>query len=228
MSRPPRARRKNSIAAGRLPVGIMGRVVIATGLANKLRLVVGLGNPGNGYRQTRHNVGFLAIDSIAQQFGIALDRQKFDVVFGRGSVRNVTVVLAKPMAFMNRSGPPVQQLAHYFRIQCRDMLVIHDDIDLAFGRLKIKEKGGHGGHNGVRSLMDAFGGGDFVRLRIGVGRSAAGDSVTDHVLGKFSPEQTEILDRIISSARDAVVTVLCEGTQAGMNVFNRKDLLITG
>ena len=206
----------------------MGRLAIATMTDNKLRLVVGLGNPGARYRKTRHNVGFMAVDSLARQFDIEFDRQKFDVLFGRGLLENVAVVLAKPMGFMNRSGPPVQQLAHYFRIQCEDMLVIHDDIDLAFGRLKIKEKGGHGGHNGVRSLMDAFGGGDFVRLRIGVGRSEAGGSVTDHVLGKFSAEQTKILDHVISSARDAVVTVLCEGTQAGMNVFNRKDLLITG
>lgn len=206
----------------------MGRLVIATVPENKLRLVVGLGNPGARYRKTRHNVGFMIVDSIAQQFGIALDGEKFDVVFGRGRLENVAVVLAKPVAFMNRSGPPIQRLAHYYRIPCGDMLVIHDDIDLAFGRLKIKKKGGHGGHKGVQSLMDAFGGGDFVRLRIGVGRSEAGISVTDHVLGKFSAEQAKNLDRIISSARDAVVTVLCEGTQAGMNVFNRKDLMITG
>ena len=206
----------------------MGRLVIATVPENKLRLIVGLGNPGAAYCKTRHNVGFMALDRIAQQSGIALDKSKFDVVFGRGLVENVAVVLAEPMAFMNRSGPPIQQLAHYYRIQCEDMLVIHDDIDLVFGRLKIKKKGGHGGHNGVKSLMDAFGGGDFVRLRIGVGRSEARISVTDHVLGKFSAEQTETLDRIISSARDAVIKVLCEGTKVGMNVFNRKDLLITG
>jgi PTH1 family peptidyl-tRNA hydrolase len=104
------------------------------------------------------------------------------------------------------------------------MLVIHDDIDLAFGRIKIKEKGGHGGHNGLRSIVDAFGGGEFARLRLGVGRSAAGESVTDHVLGKFSPEKAETLSRIISGARDAVVEILCSGTKAGMNLFNGKDL----
>jgi PTH1 family peptidyl-tRNA hydrolase len=147
---------------------------------------------------------------------------------GRGFIENVDVLLAKPMAFMNRSGPPLQKLAHYFRIPSEDMLVIHDDIDLAFGRLKIKEKGGHGGHNGIRSIMDAFGGGNFVRLRIGVGRSEAGESVTDHVLGRFSADKAEMVVRVISAARDAVVTVLCEGTKVGMNVFNRKDLLITG
>jgi PTH1 family peptidyl-tRNA hydrolase len=108
------------------------------------------------------------------------------------------------------------------------MLVIHDDIDLAFGRLKIKEKGGHGGHNGIRSIMDAFGGGDFSRLRIGVGRSEAGENVTDHVLGRFSAAKAEMVTRVIAVARDAVVTVLCEGTKSGMNAFNRKDLLITG
>jgi PTH1 family peptidyl-tRNA hydrolase len=192
---------------------------------NKLKLVVGLGNPGNHYQLTRHNAGFMVADKIAQDFNIEFSNQKFDSVFGRGFVENVEVLLAKPMAYMNRSGPPVQQLAHYYRIQREDMLVIHDDIDLAYGRLKIKEKGGHGGHNGIRSLMDAFGGGDFVRLRIGVGRSEEGKGVTGHVLGKFSAKQSQILIRIITQSRDAVVTVLSQGTRVGMNLFNGKDLI---
>ena len=192
-----------------------------------MRLVIGLGNPGNAYRDTRHNAGFMVADKIADDFNIAFDKAKFDSVYGRGFVENVEVVLAKPMAYMNRCGPPVQNLAHYYRIQRKDMLVIHDDIDLAYGRLKIKEKGGHGGHNGLRSLMDAFGGGDFVRLRIGVGRSGAGADVTGHVLGRFSQEQSQILDRIITNARDAVVTILSQGTKVGMNLFNGKDLRIT-
>jgi len=192
-----------------------------------LRLVVGLGNPGARYENTRHNAGFIIADKIARDFNIFFDKRKFDCIFGRGFIEDVEVLLAKPMAFMNRSGPPIQQLAHFFRIQCKEMVVIHDDIDLVFGRLKIKEKGGHGGHNGIRSLLDAFGGGDFVRLRIGVGRSEFGDSVTDHVLGRFSAQNAEVLSRITSGARDAVVTVLCKGTKAGMNLFNGKDLAIT-
>ena len=196
--------------------------------ANRLRLVVGLGNPGKPYEDTRHNAGFMVADKIAQDFNISFNKTKFDATFGRGFIENADVLLAKPMAFMNRSGPPLQKLAHYFKIPGEDMLVIHDDIDLAFGRLKIKEKGGHGGHNGIRSIMDAFGGGNFVRLRIGVGRSEAGENVTDHVLGRFSADKAEMVVRVISAARDAVVTVLCEGTKVGMNVFNRKDLLITG
>ena len=190
---------------------------------NKLKLVVGLGNPGKEYRNTRHNTGFMVADKIALDFNIALNKNKFETIFGRGLIKEVDVLLAKPMAFMNRSGPPVQKLAHYHRIPCKDLLVIHDDIDLAFGRLKIKEKGGHGGHNGVRSLMDAFGADDFVRLRIGVGRSAAGGGATGHVLGRFSAQQSQTLARIISKARDAVVTVLRQGTKVGMNLFNGKD-----
>jgi PTH1 family peptidyl-tRNA hydrolase len=192
-----------------------------------LRLVVGLGNPGARYENTRHNAGFMATDKIARDFNIPFDKSKFDCDFGRGHIENVEVLLAKPMAYMNRSGPPIQKLAHFFRIQSREMVVIHDDIDLVFGRLKIKEKGGHGGHNGIRSLMDAFGGGDFIRLRIGVGRSEVGERVTDHVLGRFSVQNTQVLARIISGARDAVVTILSKGTKAGMNLFNGKDLTIT-
>ena len=192
-------------------------------IQKKLKLVVGLGNPGKEYCNTRHNTGFMVADKIAQDFHISFDNNKFQTVFGRGLIETVEVLLAKPMAFMNRSGPPVQKLAHYYRIPCKDLLVIHDDIDLAFGRLKIKEKGGHGGHNGVRSLMDAFGADDFIRLRIGVGRSAAGGGATGHVLGRFSAQQSQTLARIISKARDAVVTVLRQGTKVGMNLFNGKD-----
>jgi peptidyl-tRNA hydrolase, PTH1 family len=191
-------------------------------------MVVGLGNPGNNYEDTRHNVGFMVADKIARDFNIALNKTKFDAIFGRGLIEDVDVLLVKPMAFMNRSGPPLQKLAHYFRISGEDMLVIHDDIDLAFGRLKIKEKGGHGGHNGIRSIMDAFGGGEFMRLRIGVGRSEAGENVTGHVLGRFSADKAEMVTRVVAVARDAVVTLLCEGIKVGMNEFNRKDLLITG
>ena len=103
----------------------------------RVRLVVGLGNPGNTYNRTRHNVGFMVLDQIAEAFSIALVKQKFDTIFGRGSIDGVSVVLAKPMAFMNRSGPQVQKIARYYRILSEVMLVAHDDIDLGFGRIKI-------------------------------------------------------------------------------------------
>jgi PTH1 family peptidyl-tRNA hydrolase len=193
----------------------------------RLRLVVGLGNPGRIYSGTRHNAGFMVLDEVAKAFSIDLLKQKFNTLFGIGSVDGVEAVLAKPRAFMNRSGTPVQQIAGYFRISCEDILVVHDDIDLAFGRLKIKEKGGDGGHKGVRSIMDAFGGGDFARLRIGVGRPGPGNGAADYVLDNFTFEEKKVLSRIIASARDAVVTVLCKGTKEGMNRFNNKNLSIS-
>jgi len=209
------------------PAVIMGPTIQDRLKKSNLRLVVGLGNPGETYQRTRHNAGFLVADKIADEFNISFHKGKFNSVFGRGNIETVDVILAKPMAYMNRSGLPIRQLADYYKIHGKEMLVIHDDIDLAFGRLKIKEKGGHGGHNGIKSLMDAFGGGDFVRLRIGVGRSESGISVTDHVLGRFSAEQTQNLDQIISRARDAVVTILCQGPKVGMNYFNSKNFMIT-
>ena len=193
----------------------------------RLRLVVGLGNPGDAYLKTRHNAGFMVVDEVAEAFSIPLVKRKFDTIFGRGSVDGVEVILIKPMAFMNLSGPPVLKIANYFKILCEDMLVIHDDIDLVLGRLKINEKGGDGGHKGVRSLMDAFGGGDFVRLRVGVGRPEARISAADYVLNGFSAKEKEVLDQIITKARDAVVTILCKGTKEGMNRFNNKRILIS-
>ena len=192
----------------------------------RLRMVVGLGNPGEAYAKTRHNAGFMAVDEVSDAFSIALDKQKFDTRFGIGSVNGVKIVLAKPMAYMNRSGPQVQKIAGYFRILCEDILVVHDDIDLVFGRLKIKEKGGDGGHRGVRSIIDAFGGGDFTRLRIGVGRPDVEKDASDYVLSKFSLEERKVLSQIITSAKDAIVTILCKGTKEGMNRFNNKRIVI--
>jgi PTH1 family peptidyl-tRNA hydrolase len=205
----------------------MGSVEADASPQRGLRLVVGLGNPGRAYETTRHNVGFMVIDRVAGDFSISLDRRKFDVVFGRGRIEHEEVILAKPLAYMNRSGPPIRQLADYMRLTSADLVIVHDDIDLAFGRLKIKEKGGHGGHNGLKSLMAAFGGGDFVRLRVGIGRSEFGAEVTDHVLGRFSSNERNVLHQILTRARDAVVTVLCKGAKEGMNLFNLKKFEIT-
>ena len=191
-------------------------------LPARLRLVVGLGNPGERYARTRHNVGFMVADRLADDAGIAFGREKFGAVFGRGRLEGNDIILAKPNSFMNRSGPPVRALADFFQIDSREVLVIHDDIDLDYGRLKIKEKGGHGGHNGIRSLIDAFGGGDFTRLRVGIGRSDSGERVADFVLDRFLPMEADVLPQIIDRAREAVVTILCRGTKVGMNQFNTK------
>ncbi|MBU0986037.1 MAG: aminoacyl-tRNA hydrolase [Proteobacteria bacterium] len=194
----------------------------------RVRLVVGLGNPGDTYRKTRHNAGFMVADGIADFFSIALKKKKSfaNLLYGRGFIDGVETILVKPMAYMNRSGPPIKYISNYFKILCNDILVIHDDIDLAFGRLKIKQKGGDGGHKGVRSLIDALGEDTFVRLRIGVGSVAAETDVTNHVLGRFNADEKKALNQIITRAREAVVTILCKGTEEGMNRFNDKTIVI--
>jgi PTH1 family peptidyl-tRNA hydrolase len=187
----------------------------------QVRLFVGLGNPGKAYSMTRHNVGFMVIEALSEAFSIPLEKKKPDMLYGRGNIEGSDVILAKPMAYMNRSGRPTKGLAEYFGISGEEMLVMHDDIDLAFKRLKIKMKGGHGGHNGIRSMIDAFGHGDFARIRIGIGRPDGPKEVTDHVLGRFSPEEKEELDLVMGGARDAAVTILRDGIQEGMNIFNK-------
>ncbi len=187
----------------------------------RVYLVSGLGNPGPEYARTRHNAGFMVIDTLASTHKIAVERSKFNVIFGRGRIQGVEVLLAKPQAYMNRSGPPLRQLADYFRIQREAVVIIHDDIDLAYERLKIKEKGGDGGHKGIKSLIEAFGGDQFVRLRVGVGRSEAGGGVVDHVLGKFGSDEQASLENFLQTAAAAIETILCKGTKEGMNRYNQ-------
>lgn len=184
-------------------------------------LVAGLGNPGSKYARTRHNVGFMVVDALADRYEISVQRSKFNVIYGRGTIEGIDVILAKPQAYMNRSGPPLRQLADYFRIQREAVVVIHDDIDLAFERLKIKEKGGDGGHKGIRSLIQAFGGDQFVRLRVGVGRSQTSGDVIDHVLGQFSYDERSALGDILQKATEAIATILSKGTKEGMNRYNQ-------
>lgn len=193
----------------------------------RVRLVVGLGNPGTDYAHTRHNAGFLVVDEVAAAWGISIHQKKFKVELGRGRVNGIETILVKPQAYMNKSGLPVRQVGDYFKISYQDMLVIHDDIDLEFGRLKIKVKGGHGGHNGVRSLIGALGEDAFVRLRVGVGRSGNEGNVVNHVLGTFNQQERASLEKVIKRARDAVETILCEGAKEGMNRFNDKRIHIS-
>jgi PTH1 family peptidyl-tRNA hydrolase len=194
---------------------------------SRFRIIAGLGNPGRKYFYTRHNAGFLMVDRLASEFGFSLSKAKYDGVYGTGSIRNIPVILVKPHSFMNRSGPPVKQLSDYYGIKSEDVLVIHDDIDLALGRIKIKEKGGDGGHKGLRSLIDAFSSGDFPRLRIGIGRPGPGIEITDYVLGKFSMEENNVFDDILKLAGDAVLTILTKGVKEGMNQFNNRHLVVS-
>lgn len=184
-------------------------------------LLAGLGNPGTAYEGTRHNAGFMVIDRLAERNDIPFDKKKFDVAFGSGAIAGHSVILAKPMAFMNRSGPPLFRLAHYYKITSGKMMVIHDDIDLAYGKIKIKTKGGHGGHKGIQSIVNAFGSNEFVRIRVGIDHPGAQNGVVDHVLGRFSESEKALLPQLIDRAGDAAVEVLESGAVAAMNRLHR-------
>ena len=191
----------------------------------KVFLIVGLGNPGEAYVKTRHNAGFMVLDKLAESFSISVEKKKFNALFGRGLMEGSEVILAKPMAFMNLSGIPVQKIIEYFKIPFEDMLVIHDDIDLVFGRLQIKENGGHGGHKGLKSIIKTVGSNNFARLRIGIGRSEDNIDVSNYVLGQFNTNEKKLLDRITKIASGAVVATTCKGVKEAMNIFNDKRLI---
>jgi len=188
-----------------------------------LNLVVGLGNPGEAYRATRHNAGFRVVDHLASHYGLAFGPPQHGACVASGRIAERRTALVKPQDFMNRSGPPVLRLMTDYAIGSRDVLIIHDDIDLDLGRIKIKEKGGHGGHNGLKSLMDAMQTADFPRLRIGIGRPATGGDIVAYVLGAFSQAENEVFDAVLPRAREAAVTILCQGAKAGMNRFNQRN-----
>ncbi len=193
-------------------------------LEDSIKLIVGLGNPGAAYRFTRHNVGFMVTDQLAQRHRISFDNRKFRSVFGLGSMGDCRVILAKPMTFMNLSGPSVRDLARFFKLDKKHLLVIHDDIDLVFGKIKIKQKGGDGGHKGVMSLIEAFGSGAFVRVRVGIGRPDTREEVEGYVLNRFDAQQAVQLDRVIIMAQEAVETMLLKGLREAMNRFHGKTI----
>ncbi len=189
-------------------------------------LVAGLGNPGPDYKRTRHNIGFLVLDELASQSGNSLNQKKFNAEFGHSRLADDKVILAKPMSFMNRSGIPVQNLSAYFKVDPDRIIIIHDDIDLEFGCIKIKDSGGHGGHNGIRSIISALGKNEFIRIRIGVGRPATGRDVSDFVLGNFSDSEYKELETINHAAFEAISTIIMGSATKAMNKYNKKNLLV--
>ena len=181
-------------------------------------LIVGLGNPGKEYAGTRHNIGFAAVDCIAEKYNIELNREKFKGVFGEGFINNKKVILLKPTTYMNLSGESIREVVNFYKISNEEIIVIYDDISLEVGRLRIREKGSHGGHNGIKSIIANLSSDVFPRVKIGVG-GPKGDLVS-HVLGKFSNSEIEILRESIMATSEAVTTILSKDTKEAMNKFN--------
>ncbi len=188
------------------------------------KLIVGLGNPGPKYSWTRHNAGFMVLDELSRRAGIPVSRKTFSGLFGEGQYLGERLLLLKPQTFMNLSGRSVNPALHFHRLSLQDLIVIHDDLDIPFGRVKMKEGGGHAGHNGLRSLMQELGGGQFTRIRVGIGRPAHGDAA-DYVLSPFSRDEQALLPRITEGTVDMLELLLAEGLPKAMSLCNNKDLL---
>lgn len=182
-------------------------------------MIVGLGNPGPKYAQTRHNIGFMALERLARRHRITLGSEKFKARVETGFVDRQKVVLVQPIDFMNRSGGPVSKAANYYEVSPDEIIVMHDDVDLEPGQLKLKAGGGHGGHNGLRDIAQKLGSRDFLRVRLGVGRPEHGD-VRSHVLGKFQSDEQALVDDLVEEACDAVEMILDEGISAAQNRFH--------
>ncbi|NLN60838.1 MAG: aminoacyl-tRNA hydrolase [Deltaproteobacteria bacterium] len=188
-----------------------------------MKLIAGLGNPGPRYQLSRHNFGFLVIDRLACLYGIELNRKDFEAHWGRGKIEGIPVLLAKPQTFMNLSGIAVQRLAGFFRVELSDAVMVHDDLDLPFATIRLKEGGGHGGHRGLMSVEDHLGGAGFKRLRLGIGRPCEGMTTERYVLQPFSEEEENALPDILKRACGAVKVVVTEGMQKAMNQYHIRD-----
>jgi len=186
-----------------------------------MKLIVGLGNPGRKYAGTRHNVGFEAIDLVAERHRLEWESGPTDALVARW--RSEGVLLAKPLTFMNLSGYPVGELLRFFKIDPADMLVVVDEVNLELGRLRARPSGSAGGHNGLKSLIGQLGSDAFARLRVGVGRGDARRDLADHVLAKFEPDERPIIAEAVGRAADAAELFVSEGIGPVMNRFNRKE-----
>ncbi|MGN0395873.1 MAG: aminoacyl-tRNA hydrolase [Coprococcus sp.] len=185
-----------------------------------MKIIVGLGNPGVKYAGTRHNIGFSVIDEMAEKYNISLSEKKHKAVLGKGIIEGEKVILAMPQTFMNLSGESVRELVDYYKCEPSDVIVIYDDIDLDVGRLRIREKGSAGGHNGMKNIILHIGSQEFARVRVGVGEKPKNMDLADYVLSRFNKEDLPVIRESCTKACEAVALILSDGTAAAMNRFN--------
>lgn len=190
----------------------------------KTVIVAGLGNPGPKYQWTRHNAGFLFLERIAQLEGLSITRKQFGGLTAEWEHNGTRLILLKPQTFMNLSGRSIMPALQFYKAHPEQLIVVHDEIDLPLGVARLKQGGGHGGQNGLRSIMELLGRGDFTRLRLGIGRPLHGD-VTNYVLGTFTPPEMEIFARVLDGALEMLETALDEGVPKAMSLYNNKSYL---
>lgn len=183
-------------------------------------LIAGLGNPGPDYRHNRHNVGFMVVDALARSLSIPIQRVEQRAMLGKGVLDSERVILAKPQTFMNNSGQSVASLARFYKIPLDQILVVHDDLDLPFGSLRLRPFGGTGGQKGMESIVNILGTREFPRLRMGIGRPPGRMDPADYVLHDFDSSQQDLLPEVLGRAVDAIRMFIVEGIEPAMNLFN--------
>ncbi len=193
-----------------------------------MNLIVGLGNPGRGYANNRHNVGFICLNHFARTQGIRFDKKQGRARIGTGELADSKVVIAKPQTYMNSSGESVSRLINKFDINLNNLLIIHDDLDLPLGRIRIRHGGGSGGHKGIDSIINELGSQDFIHLRVGIGRpvknegttESSDDEIITYVLSDFTPDEKQTIAQVIPRVSEAIYCLLTEGLTAAMNKYN--------
>jgi peptidyl-tRNA hydrolase, PTH1 family len=191
------------------------------------RLIVGLGNPGAKYEQTRHNIGFLAIESLARTWQINLsENRKFQGIAGEGiAVKGLKVLLLKPTTFMNLSGQSIRAVMDWYKLKPEEVLVVYDEMDLPLGKLRLRQSGSAGGHNGMKSAIAHLNSQNFPRLRIGIGREKSDEGeVISHVLGRFSQAETKVMNEVLRLVADAIELSLKQGIPKAMSLYNNRSV----
>jgi PTH1 family peptidyl-tRNA hydrolase len=187
-------------------------------------IIAGLGNPGREYDNTRHNIGFAAIDRIADKENISVTEKKHKAIIGKGYIEGQKVILAKPQTFMNLSGESVRELVDYYKIDEKsELIVISDDISLDVGQIRVRKKGSAGGHNGLKNIIAHLGHDTFIRIKVGVGEKPKDYVLADYVLGHIRTEEKELMDDAVLRVYEAVRTIITEDADAAMNMYNHKN-----
>ena len=185
-------------------------------------IIAGLGNPGKEYENTRHNTGYLAIETIAKERGVKMDKLKYKSLCGECMISGKRVFLMKPATFMNLSGEAVRDAMSFYKVPPERTIIIFDDVSLEQGRLRIRKKGSDGGHNGIKSVIAHLGTEEFDRIKIGVGEKPAEWDLADYVLSRFSKEEEPLIREAVCEAAKACESIICDGMDSAMNVYNRK------
>ncbi len=188
-----------------------------------MKLIVGLGNPGRKYRFNRHNIGHMVVDSLGDSLNLSVTKLKFQSLWNQGQLDGEKVILVKPLTYMNRSGHAVKLWKDYFNISLSDLIIIHDDMDLASGKLRLRPKGGSGGHNGLKSIRETLQTESFPRLKMGIGRPPEQMDPASYVLGNFTTEELEIMEPALEKAIKGLKIFASEGIEQGMNYLNDQN-----